>query len=95
MTTVPDTAERMPLKIVCSALKQGDRIITGPRHYDKTMHNQINASEGPMWWKGCSQGFCDQYGEFLTRDEAYKIAVENNLIVRDHHYNTLYSEMLY
>jgi len=76
---------------------QNGRIITGARHYDAIMRSQMKASEGLAWWRGCEQGFIDQRGNFLTRREAHKLAVDNSQIRRrcggDH--ETLYSENLY
>ena len=63
--------------IVCAACKTGDFIAAGPRHFDDTMHKQIDAAfdDIPTDWE---QGFIDQYGEFYTREEAAKIVKENN-----------------
>ena len=83
--------------IVCAAMLQKGRIITGARHYDAIMRSQMKASEGLAWWRGCEQGFIDQRGNFLTRGEAHKLAAANGQILRrcagDH--ETLCSENLY
>jgi hypothetical protein len=64
-------------RIVCAALKNknsGD-IICGPRHFDSIMHMQIRNTGHPReFWKFAEQGFVDQYGKFLTREEAWKVA---------------------
>jgi len=66
----PATAEQLVRQfnrptqlVVCAALRHptNGRIICGARHYDPIMRAQINATEGPAAWKGCDQGFIDQY----------------------------------
>jgi hypothetical protein len=58
-----------------------------------------NAPDGrkmPAEWVGAEQGFIDQYGQFLTRQEAYTIALEQNQILYPgFDSGTLYSEDLY
>jgi len=85
--------------IVCAANRHptNGRIITGARHYDPIMRAQINASEGSDSWIGCDQGFIDQFGNFLTREKALKIAKKNGQIRRRCGGNDLrlYSESLY
>ena len=96
-----DVVEKRPQWIVCAAIRKNDRIMCGPRHYDHIMRKQIAASEGQLWWKSSidngivDQGFIDQYGNYLTRDEAFALAKINNQIVRDEFHTQLYSEMLY
>ena len=70
--------------IVCAANKhpESGRIICGARHYDPIMRAQINASEGSESWKGCEQGFIDQFGKFYSREEALDIARRNRQIIR-------------
>lgn len=70
-------------RVVCAALrdKQG-RIIAGPRHFDQIMHEQIRARALPNAWKTSEQGFIDQHGVFLTREEALAVAVMAEQIVR-------------
>jgi hypothetical protein len=63
--------------VVCAALRLRSnpaRIICGPRHFDLTMHQQIRASVDRAEWKTAEQGFIDQKGVFLTREEARVIA---------------------
>jgi hypothetical protein len=84
----------MSQRIVCAANKYTidfsneppeTLIITGARHYDKIMRQQINALDEYYW--SCKteevQGFIDQFGNFLTREEAYIIAKENGQIIRE------------
>ncbi len=67
--------------IVCSAIRHPDGdIICGPRHFDTIMVNQIKNGSGKKWVQS-DQGFVNQYGKFLTREEAWVIADRNNQIV--------------
>ena len=72
----------MTVLIVCAALRVENRIICGARHYDAIMRAQINAAEGEEFWKHCEQGFIDQRGNFLTREEAKEIADRQGQIRR-------------
>lgn len=83
--------------IVCAANRLDDgTIICGARHWD-TIMNRIADKVG---WDDCrlaEQGFIDQLGNFLTREEALEIAKRNGQIKRrcggDEH--ELFSENLY
>jgi hypothetical protein len=89
--------------VVCAACKRGETIIAGARHFDKVMVSQIKAIEGKLIPGGGSnweEGFIDQFGDFLTREEAMGIAIAGGQKVDieygcggDH--TTLYSEGLY
>jgi hypothetical protein len=95
--------------IVCAACKYTDvllddgtliesTIITGARHMDSIMQNQLRNM--PIAHKKISeQGFIDQWGNFLTREEAMAIVIKNNQkfdIERNGHNNKkLFSEGLY
>ena len=90
----------MKRTIVCAAMRNTDgQIICSPRHYDKMCVAQMNMSPNTMWAEA-EQGFVDQYCEFLSRTEAWKVAFDGGQIVRrcggDTTDNgTLYSENLY
>lgn len=86
-----------PRWVVCAALRKEGRIVTGARHYDGVMRQQIAAAEGHAWWRGCEQGFIDQFGDFLTREEAWEVAKERGQIRRpvDTSPGWLFSEHLY
>ncbi len=82
-------AERMvralSQRVVCAANR--DRfgtLVIGPRHFDPTMRNQIDhrvaTGDDPAWWRTSEQGFINQWGEFLTRAEAAKIALANGQV---------------
>lgn len=91
--------------IVCAATKFifNDEIepviICSPRHWDITMHKLYQIlDEYVLAIKTDEvQGFVDQFGVFYDRKDAYRIALENNQIVRtvggDN--GVLYSENLY
>lgn len=87
-------------RIVYAAIKMNDgTIICGPRHFDEIMRTQLMRDK-LVWdpkWNRAEQGFVDQYGLFLTREEAYIIAEFNNQIIREIGYkgNRLFSEHLY
>jgi len=84
--------------IVCAANRNSaGLIVCGARHYDSIMHSIINATGGRESWKNCEQGFIDQFGTFLTREEALIIAKNNNQIRRrcGGDEQRLYSENLY
>ena len=69
--------------IVCAALRhkvQNTLIICGARHFDQVMRRQIEecAYRG---WENADQGFIDQWGKFLTREEAHAVATKADQIV--------------
>lgn len=65
-------------RVVCAALKAQGSLVIGPRHYDHTMHEQIDvrvySGEDRSWWRVADQGFVDQWGTFMTREEAWAVA---------------------
>jgi hypothetical protein len=95
-------------RIVCAANRYGGTVVLGARHFDTLMHNAIaclacfRGMSGlpdilPSKWE---QGFINQRGDFLTRQEAWKVAQEaGQIILRvggdDQDGGTLYSENLY
>lgn len=86
--------------VVCAANRSLDEdkpeiIVTGARHFDKIMRGII--SNLKYDYKRWEQGFIDQYGTFLTRDEALELVKENKqaLVRKWSEYDTLYSENLY
>ena len=71
-------------QVVCSAIRnKNGLIICGARHYDGIMHSQIMASTGD-WsdYDTVDQGFIDQKGQFMTRQEAFLLANERGQIKR-------------
>jgi hypothetical protein len=84
-----------PQRIVCAANRhrESGRIICGARHWDDIMRSQKTPEEK---WSGWDQGFIDQFGKYLSRKEAWKIAEEQGQIRRKVSTDgTLYSENLY
>lgn len=67
--------------VVCAAVKNSldGRIVCGARHWDMVMHGQIDDYTG---WRDGEQGFIDQWGTFMDREDAWAIAERNGQIVR-------------
>ena len=92
-----------PSVIVSAAVRfpESGLIVCGVRHFDKLMVDVITLLRegGVLKEKSvyADQGFVNQFGEFLTREEALKIAVENDQIDWDRNgsNNELFSEGLY
>lgn len=64
--------------VVCAACRRGDLILAGARHFDKVMISQIKAIDGklsPGAGNNFEEGFIDQFGDFLTREEAMDVAI--------------------
>lgn len=80
--------------IVCAAIKLHEgTIICGARHHDPIMNRvlRIIGNSGRP-----AQGFIDQWGNFLTREEALRIAHKNGQVLEEGHSKTeLFSEDLY
>jgi hypothetical protein len=56
-------------RVVCAACRDPEgRIVTGARHFDAVMMEQIKRSTKPEAWRAGEQGFIDQFGAFLTRE---------------------------
>lgn len=88
-------------RIVCAAIRahNGD-VIVGIRHYSSDMHRQIrNRLDGYRFENrhDDDQGFVNTWGEYLTRREAYAVALMNGQIIRPEACRgvELYSEGLY
>lgn len=71
-------AERTVRRVVCAAVRAEDgEVMLGVRHYSRDMHRQIECRiDGNkfMWRHNADQGFVDQYGIFMSREEAYQVA---------------------
>ena len=74
----------MTQRIVCAANKfEGigkTFIVLGARHYDKLMREAIERLPAGSYEK--EQGFIDQLGNFLTREEAFVVATTAGQIIR-------------
>ena len=60
--------------VVCAACREpeSDLIFCGPRHFDMTMQKQMEAAK--ISGRGMEQGFIDQHGVFMDREEAMEVA---------------------
>jgi len=88
--------------VVCAAVREpGSHLIfCGPRHFDATMHKQIQAAG--MVGKSITfdQGFIDQHGVYMDREEAMNVALKARQFIDFREgcggdFRTLYSEGLY
>lgn len=86
--------------VVCAAIRSTvtGRVLCGARHYDSIMREHAsNGTELHHEWQGSEQGFVDQFGKFMTREEAWLVAESANQI--KHHFGgkpgRLFSEHLY
>jgi hypothetical protein len=92
-------------RVVCAAIRAQDgSILLGIRHYSKDMHEQIahRSDHGKFMHRHDEdQGFVDQHGVFMSREEAYRVADAAGQIVYPDacgiglEGNKLYSEGLY
>lgn len=58
----------------CNRHRETGRKVCGARHFDSIMREQMHDTGGFPYWNSCEQGFIDQFGQFLTREQAWKIA---------------------
>ena len=85
-------------RVVCAANRYGDTLLLGARHWDKQMHAQADAIGFVRAnYEREEQGFIDQYGVFMTRQEAWDVAKAAGQIIRrvGGDEGCLYSENLY
>lgn len=88
-------------RVVCAAIQHSSgEVLTSIRHYDALMRMTIEARQDQAIWsdhENITQGFVDQWGNFLTRKEAMVVAIRQNQIIRPEgsHSDELYSECLY
>ena len=83
--------------VVCAANRAANGIIfCGARHCDSVMRGQASALGMTLGFS--EQGFINQFGEFLTREEALHIVKENGQLFdekRNGSKTELFSEGLY
>jgi len=76
----------LPRRVVCAAIRAADgSVLLGIRHYSIDMHRQIGARKDGAKFAhrlDADQGFVDQFGLFLTREQAYRVADAAGQIVR-------------
>lgn len=92
-------------RVVCAAVRAADgSLLLGIRHYSRDMHEQIAARRDGEKFKHRhdeDQGFVDQHGRWMSREEAALVALEARQIVRPEAIGRgldgpkLYSEGLY
>ncbi len=85
-------------RIVCAAiLTTNGVVVCSARHFDECMHKQIAQMGDLGQLHEADQGFIDQWGNYLTREEALAVAKRQNQIRREvgGGDTKLYSEMLY
>lgn len=65
-------------RVVCAAIRAADgELLLGIRHYSRDMHEQILRRSDGLKFKHRhdeDQGFVDQRGVFMSREEAYAVA---------------------
>lgn len=72
-------------RVVCAAIRHKNScVLCGARHYDDVMRKMIlkliclaceaDVSLREDGWYSCDQGFINNKGEFLTREQAWKVA---------------------
>lgn len=85
----------MNQRIVCAANRHTitSSIVVGVRHWDVLMRQHIFDKD----YSDYEQGFIDNKGKFLTREEAYVVAEREGQIIRrvGGDEGVLYSENLY
>lgn len=89
-------------RVVCAANRHMETgvIVCGARHFDDLMRQAIRAMNDGDWdtsWNCAEEGFVDNFGNFLTRNEAMVMARKNGQILYDAGWSKtdLYSENLY
>ncbi len=72
-------------RVVCAAIRAADgSLLLGIRHYSHDMHLQIATRINGDSFKGRrdeDQGFVDQRGVFMSREEAYRVAASAGQIL--------------
>ena len=71
-------------RVVCAAIRYGGCegvTFLGPRHFDSTMIAMIEKWPHPLPAPK-EQGFIDQFGAFMSREAALKVATEAGQIIR-------------
>lgn len=78
-SSVAERKDRERRCVVCAANRHTDAdlrvwLLLGPRHWGPTMRHQAKMLPFDAHALEWEQGFIDQRGEFLTREEAWKVA---------------------
>ncbi len=71
-------SDREVRKVVCAAIRAADGdVLLGIRHYSGDMHKQLEARHDAKKFhhrRDPDQGFVDQWGVYMTREEAFIVA---------------------
>ena len=71
--------DRTKRRVVCAAIRASDgELLLGIRHYSPDMHKQIAQRMDGHKFKSRmdeNQGFVDQWGKWMSRAEAYQVAL--------------------
>lgn len=71
-------SDRSERRVVCAALRAADgQVLLGIRHYSADMHEQLAHRDDRNRFQHLhdpDQGFVDQHGVYMTREEAYAVA---------------------
>lgn len=103
LTPLDPVSDKLQRVVVCAANRYGDIIIPAPRHWDTPMRNLVfllsEATKTIIDNTPEEQGFIDQKGNFMAREEALVLAKANGQYGKyrepaDHPYE-LFSEDLY
>ena len=66
-------------RVVCAAIRASDgELLLGIRHYSRDMNQQLvkRQDKGKFCLRGDEdQGFVDQHGVWMSREEAYQVAL--------------------
>lgn len=77
--------DRTQRRVVCAAIRAADgTLLLGVRHYSSDMREQIyRRLDGEKFARRHDedQGFVDQWGRWLSREEAYQVALAAGQIV--------------
>lgn len=98
MTT--DLREKVVVRrVVCAALLVNNHLVCGPRHYDSVMRGHLELINEPYSSANVVQGFIDQFGVFMDRYEAMRVAKDAwqhiDFARNGSDHTALYSEGLY
>lgn len=73
---------RTQRRVVCAAIRAADgELLLGIRHYSPDMHRQIDMRTDGHKFKTRhdeDQGFVDQWGKWMSREEAYWVAKDTD-----------------
>ncbi|WES09935.1 hypothetical protein [Salmonella phage SWJM-01] len=98
---IPDPT-KFDRRVVAAANKYGDVIVVSARHHDKLMNTQLKRLKEAGIIETThtrEQGFIDNYGQWMSREEAAVVAREagqtNQVRLKNTPFKELFSEDLY